>query len=624
LIGVARLTSCRGGGTVRAAHTQALAALIAVVSLATAARGDISGRVRRADTLAPLAGARVHLQAHAEPLVLTDAEGRFTLAVAPAGEVVVTAALPYDAAAAINFETGGATASDGQRALDIRLAPIPSQTNADYEPIKAAMPGGCGDCHSQQLTEWQGSAHAGAALDTWVLDLFSGTGTAGGSAGYVYRATHDAEDTGFCATCHAPVAEARAPGTIFLDEVSSDAAREGVTCSACHQIDEVNENVDALHLLGNATMRFPLAGAGGSGTHEYVWGPLDDIDYAFMHAAYQPRFAESRFCASCHQYDNPESGAPGQHTYSEWLASPYAVPGEGFRACQHCHMPAASGDGPLADAIGGGDIVRPAAQRHLHTFVGSTPDTLSAAIALRLDAHADGNALVVEASVDNHGAGHAFPTGVSIRNALLVVQATSAGAGLSQLDGPTVPWWADDEVDGVQEGDYSGQPGLGFAKILAGRINGSGAETMPVLFIDAERVESDTLIPAGATARATLRFALPSDASSAQVTARLLYRRAFRALAVSKGWTETPAGGPIEIEVARTEQTVPIGPVFCAGDCNGDGAVTVDELVTAVSIALGSAGLERCPAVNVQEDTVVTINELIAAVNAALAGCPAG
>ncbi|MDX2170302.1 MAG: multiheme c-type cytochrome [Deltaproteobacteria bacterium] len=605
----------------RAGRAATRVALI-VIGLVLPARGDISGRVRRGDTLAPLAGVRVHLQAQPTPLAITDGEGRFTLPVAPAGEVVVSAALPYDAAAAVSFETGGATASDGQRAVDIRLAPIPDASNPDYEPIKAAMPGGCGDCHSQQLGEWQGSHHAGAAVDTWVLDLFSGSGTPGGSAGYVYRATHDAGETGFCATCHAPVAEARAPGTVYLDEVSGDAAREGVTCSACHQIDEVNENVAALHLLGNATMRFPLAGAGGSGTHEYVWGPLDDVDYAFMRASYQPRFAESRFCASCHQYDNPDTGAPGQHTYSEWLASPYAVPGDGFRTCQDCHMPEATSAGPLADAIGGGDITRPAAQRHLHTFIGSTPATLAAAIELRLAAHLDGAALVVEASVDNHGAGHSFPTGVSIRNALLVVEATAGDAALARLDGPTVPWWADDDVAGVQEGDYAGQPGLGFAKILAGRINGSGAETMPVLFIDAERVESDTAIAAGATASASWRFALPDGTTEAQVGARLLYRRAFRALAVTKGWTVTPAGGPIEIEVARAERTVPIAVGFCAGDCNGDGAVTVDELVTAVSIALGSAGLERCSAVNTAEDTVVTISELIAAVNAALGGCP--
>jgi len=37
----------------------------------------------------------------------------------------------------------------------------------------------------------------------------------------------------------------------------------------------------------------------------------------------------------------------------------------------------------------------------------------------------------------------------------------------------------------------------------------------------------------------------------------------------------------------------------CAGDCNGDGQVTVDEVVTAVSIARGDATLSRCPAADI-------------------------
>ena len=68
--------------------------------------------------------------------------------------------------------------------------------------------------------------------------------------------------------------------------------------------------------------------------------------------------------------------------------------------------------------------------------------------------------------------------------------------------------------------------------------------------------------------------------------------------------------------------TVTPRPASCAGDCDGDGAVAINELVTAVGIALGSLPLDRCPAVNVQEDTMVSINELIGAVNSALQGCP--
>lgn len=63
-------------------------------------------------------------------------------------------------------------------------------------------------------------------------------------------------------------------------------------------------------------------------------------------------------------------------------------------------------------------------------------------------------------------------------------------------------------------------------------------------------------------------------------------------------------------------------PAFCAGDCNGSGMVTIDELTLAVSMALGDRDISACAAVNTQEDTRVTINELVHAVALALAGCP--
>ena len=60
----------------------------------------------------------------------------------------------------------------------------------------------------------------------------------------------------------------------------------------------------------------------------------------------------------------------------------------------------------------------------------------------------------------------------------------------------------------------------------------------------------------------------------------------------------------------------------CVGDCNSDGSVTVDELVTGVNIALGTAGLDRCPAFDSSQDDDVTVDELVAGVKAALSGCP--
>lgn len=59
----------------------------------------------------------------------------------------------------------------------------------------------------------------------------------------------------------------------------------------------------------------------------------------------------------------------------------------------------------------------------------------------------------------------------------------------------------------------------------------------------------------------------------------------------------------------------------CAGDCSGDGEVTVNELVLGVNIALGNAAIEECGSFDVNSDAEVTVTELIGAVNSALNGC---
>jgi hypothetical protein len=64
------------------------------------------------------------------------------------------------------------------------------------------------------------------------------------------------------------------------------------------------------------------------------------------------------------------------------------------------------------------------------------------------------------------------------------------------------------------------------------------------------------------------------------------------------------------------------GPERCTGDCDGDAAVTVAELIRGVNIALGNAPAESCPAFDRNGDDAVAIDELVAAVNAALDGCP--
>ncbi len=61
----------------------------------------------------------------------------------------------------------------------------------------------------------------------------------------------------------------------------------------------------------------------------------------------------------------------------------------------------------------------------------------------------------------------------------------------------------------------------------------------------------------------------------------------------------------------------------CVGDCNRDGEVTINELITGVNIALGNNDVSVCPEFDANDDGEVTINELIMAVNNALGSCPA-
>jgi len=59
----------------------------------------------------------------------------------------------------------------------------------------------------------------------------------------------------------------------------------------------------------------------------------------------------------------------------------------------------------------------------------------------------------------------------------------------------------------------------------------------------------------------------------------------------------------------------------CVGDCDGNGSVTVDEIVTMVNIALGLADVSSCEAGDPSGDGNVTVDEILTAVNNALNGC---
>jgi hypothetical protein len=64
-----------------------------------------------------------------------------------------------------------------------------------------------------------------------------------------------------------------------------------------------------------------------------------------------------------------------------------------------------------------------------------------------------------------------------------------------------------------------------------------------------------------------------------------------------------------------------VDEIDCPADCNADGTVAVDEIVTGINIALGALQVAECPVFDRNTDEQVSVDELIQAVTVALQGC---
>jgi hypothetical protein len=153
----------------------ALARLFLVVLLAApTARAEVSGSVRDALTSQPIADARVSLQASSIE-TQTDANGSFALPDLAPGSIIVAAKQGY--------YYGVLTLGSSGTPADITLAPAPEVVDPTYQ---LKQPATCSGCHDSQFSDWASSAMADAGRNTWLYDIYDGSGTPGGLGGYVY------------------------------------------------------------------------------------------------------------------------------------------------------------------------------------------------------------------------------------------------------------------------------------------------------------------------------------------------------------------------------------------------------------------------------------------------------
>lgn len=432
----------------------------------------------------------------------------------------------------------------------------------------------CYLCHREIYEQWSTSQHARGVDNLWTLNLYDGTDAEGNrDVGPGFRLDFP-DDPGECADCHAPTAAVHAPGktdlkvvynrTIVayptlrdyktleraeLEEKAGSVDGAGIHCDFCHKISEVDVN-DKAGVHGSITLhRVSMQEEKAVRTIEgklppiFAYGPFDDVvsfspivgqdTTSPMVASYNPLYRSSDYCSACHQHKN-EHGLPFMDTYREWKESPYSAMGI---ECQDCHM---KPDSRSISSIVNGDADKfwtPRGDRDPttirdHSFPGATEDLLEYAVALSIDAVVEGDELNVAVNVRNVNTGHHIPSGITIRNMLLLVTPVSdTGDTLRYTGGQRVPSYGGD--GDPADGNYADYPGKGFALVF-----GDDEGNTHVMDWQATRIIEDTRIKARGNDVSVYAFEVSPDLRSVDIHTELIYRRAFKPLADLKKWTQ--------------------------------------------------------------------------------------
>jgi hypothetical protein len=185
-----------------------------------------------------------------------------------------------------------------------------------------------------------------------------------------------------CSICHMPMMRYEAKlaggeGQAFahlppdLGRLDDRLADEGVSCTVCHQITDVNFGTRASFVGGFKIDEKPVGG------ERHVFGPfeIDKGRTTIMHSSssFTPKESKhiraSELCATCHtlltqaldSQGKVVGELPEQVPYQEWLHSEFKT----TRSCQSCHMPAVKEKVPITTVFG-----EPREGFARHTFVG--------------------------------------------------------------------------------------------------------------------------------------------------------------------------------------------------------------------------------------------------------------
>ena len=233
-------------------------------------------------------------------------------------------------------------------ASDAAAQTLPTQTSTLFSGS-----GNCASCHEPGFPNTTALKDA-AGNDISPVTLWRSTMMANAFRDPLWRAKVSAEIVANphlqsviedkCTTCHAPLGRTEAifngsSGYTIEEGTSDPLARDGVSCTLCHQIKDVNlgtpESFSGHYIVENDRL---------------IYGPFQNLTVGPMQQSvnYTPVFGEqthsSTLCATCHTLFTPyvdndgniAGEAPEQVPYLEWKNSVYP---EQNIECQTCHMP---------------------------------------------------------------------------------------------------------------------------------------------------------------------------------------------------------------------------------------------------------------------------------------------
>lgn len=381
--------------------------------------------------------------------------------------------------------------------------------------------------------------------------------------------------------------------------------KQGVHCDLCHKIHEVRDEEEywtepGINYKVNLLRPDPLLESTQEG--KVMFGPFDDVTYKSMQASFVPQFMKSEICSPCHQdarklylqpldKNNQPQGETieriiwSEDTYREWRFSGYSgleadYPVNNYAGkvlqCQDCHMKDPPPDPTTSKSIADYTEVtdpyymvseekrKSAAKRdprtvYPHRFEGTNQNLSPGKRKRYLDWAVDltvtnvqvkDGILSFDVNVTNSHTGHTYPSGVTQRNVILLVEATQSGTVLTQSNDQTVDTPGGNFPDGYYEGkgDYAGKPGKIFMK--HNRMVVDNEELSPffydVLYAYAVEELYDSRIKANQTDTTHYEFQT-IDAGKITITARLIYRF------LPKGTLEFAAKNGYEISLEEND-----------------------------------------------------------------------